>query len=145
MECAGAGATGKLFRLRLDPCTLVEAVLILGERWKQEEEEWARRRAQWDEEARIRRCGKDREAVATIMVYDIHDRTKDWLTGHEIKAFLMAFEEHHLGHGGGVGPSSEMAAWISWAYFHADSLQQRAFEALEFRRPPRDQRFPPWG
>jgi len=123
----------------------VEAVLVLGERWKQEEEEWARRRAQWDEEARIRQCEKDREVVATIMVYDIHDRTKDWHTSHEIKAFLAAFEEHHLTHGGGVGPSSELAAWIAWAHLHADSLQQRAFEDLNLRRPPREQRIAPWG
>jgi hypothetical protein len=122
----------------------VESVLLLGERRKQEEEELARRRAQWDEEARIRRCERDRDEMEAVMVHDLHDRAKDWLTGQEIKAFLEAFASNYSRKGEIIRPDSELAAWVAWAHLHAESMQRNAFEDLTFRRPPKEHRFPPW-
>lgn len=122
----------------------VEAVLLLGERRRAEEEEWARRRAIWDEEARLRRLEAEREQMQAIMVYDLHDRAKDWRKGQELKAFLEAVETHYSSGERTLRPDSELAAWVTWGHLHAESLQKDAIEDLTFREPPKEKRFPPW-
>lgn len=123
----------------------VEAVLLLGERRKQQEEEWARRRAIWDEEARLRRLEKEREEMQVVMVFDLHDRAKDWREAQEIKAYLETVESHLAKKDQIMEPDSELAAWIIWAHSHAEFLQRDAIEDLTFREPPKEKRFPPWG
>lgn len=123
----------------------VEAILLLGERRKQEEDEWARRRAIWDEEARLRRLEQERKDMQALMVFDIADRAKDWRLGQELKVYLEAVEQHFSSGGRILRPDSELAAWIAWGYFHSESLEKDAIEDLTFRQPPKEKRFPPWG
>lgn len=123
----------------------VEAVLLLGERRKQEEDEWARRRAIWDEEARLQRLAQTREGMQALMIFDIADRAKDWRLGQELKNYLEAVEHHFSNGGRTLRPDSELAAWIAWGFFHAESLEKGAIEDLTFRQPPKEKRFPPWG
>ena len=123
----------------------VESVLILGERRQKEEEEWARRKAQWDEEARIRRAEAERNATEAILVHDLHSRAEDWRKGQEIKAFLEAFEARRSGERGELQPGTELAGWVAWAYQHAASLQDGALEESQMREPPKERKIPFWG
>jgi len=126
--------------------TFVEGVMLLAEHRKQQEEAWAKRRAQWDEEARIRGLAEERKRVQAILIYDLKDRAEDVKTGKEILAFLTEMQDHLRQKGEAVNLGSELDAWVHWAYLHGEALIENAFGNFSpLRVPPQEKRFPGYG
>lgn len=97
-------------------------MLILAEENKFERQlrEEAERRQQ--EEARRRQIEERRRRQEVARRQALEQQATIWAQAETVRAFVRACEQRLIARLGAIDPSSPEAAWLAWAYAHADRL-----------------------
>ena len=88
------------------------------EREREREEEWARRRAEWQAQEDQRRQWNEQQARFNEVTSDV----EQWLKAEHLRAYATAYEAHQITTRGCIYAGGSIDAWLRWIHWYANHL-----------------------
>lgn len=110
----------RLVESQLNDAMVKTLVLAEETRFERQLRDEAEQRRQSEE--RRRRIEARRRSEELARQQDLEQQSAKWAEAERVRAFVRACEQHLIARLGSIDPSSPEAAWLSWAYTHADRL-----------------------
>ena len=88
------------------------------EREREREEEWARRRAEWQAQEDQQRQWNEQQARFNEVTSDV----EQWLKAEHLRAYATAYEAHQITTRGCIDAGGSIDAWLRWIHWYANHL-----------------------